>query len=326
MRLRKTFPLIVTAGILTAACAVFEPAAAVVNGKKIEDERFRRAVDFVLADPRFADLAAPEAQIAEQRRDVVREVLTFFIEQEVIRDHAAERGIGVEEEELDALLDQQIQAAGGEGAFRQRLEDSGASITDVRDLVRQQILREKVADDVIREEITEEDLRSVFEERLDDLTTVHAAHILVLDREEAEELAARVTPENFERLAAERSEDEGSAARGGDLGPRPATDFVEPFAEAALAIPVGEIGGPVQTEFGYHIIRVLDRRAPSFEDVRQRLLDERSGEVFLSWLEGRVRESEIRVNPRYGVLDPETGRVIARTATTPVAGSVPQAP
>ncbi len=317
VRLPRTVPLLAAASLLLAACAVFEPAAAVVDGSKIPDDDFQRLVDFLAADPSFGDPAGAEEGFAEQRRELARQVLTFLLEQEVIGVRAAERSIVVSPDDVDALLQQQIERVGGEEAFGRQLEDSGASVADVSELIRQQILRDRVARDVVQQEVTEEDLRAAFEERLPDLTTVHVAHILVSDQGEAEDLAARATPENFERLARARSEDTGSAPAGGDLGPRPASDFIEPFAEAALTIPVGEIGGPVQTEFGFHIIRVLDRETPSFEDVQQQLLDEASGEVFQRWLREQVLAAEIRVNPRYGIFDPEVGQVVSRTATTP---------
>jgi hypothetical protein len=94
---------------------------------------------------------------------------------------------------------------------------------------------------------------------------------------------------------------------------------VEPLGQATLDIPVGEVGGPVKTEFGYHLIYVQDRETAPFEEVRPQLLAEVRGEVFTDWLVGRLKDAEVRVNPRYGYFDQATGQVIERTATTPEA-------
>ena len=102
---------------------------------------------------------------------------------------------------------------------------------------------------------------------------IRAAHILVQvapDADPQDTLAAwnklmqartrAVAGEDFSALAAEFSEEPGAAARGGDLGYFTALQMVFPFEEAAYSTPVGGISMPVRTRFGYHIVKVLDRR------------------------------------------------------------------
>ncbi len=122
---------------------------------------------------------------------------------------------------------------------------------------------------------------------------VHAAHILVETRDLAQELHDRLTQEgaDFAQIAREQSTDEGTAANGGDLGWFAREEMVPPFAEAAFALPPGEISEPVETEFGWHLIRVLEH-APDrpltdeqIEAVRQARVDR--------WLEERKAETRI---------------------------------
>ena len=88
----------------------------------------------------------------------------------------------------------------------------------------------------------------------------HARHILVETEEEAQEVVKRLEAgEDFGELAAELSIDPGSATKGGDLGFVPRGRFVEPIDEAVFTLPVGEISEPIQTQFGWHIIEVLER-------------------------------------------------------------------
>ena len=90
---------------------------------------------------------------------------------------------------------------------------------------------------------------------------VRAGHFLLPTREEAEVARARVTEggEDFAAVARELSTDEASAANGGELGWFTREEMVAPFAEAAFALEPGTISEPVETEFGWHVIQVLER-------------------------------------------------------------------
>lgn len=317
---RIPIALLVASSLLLAACQAFTPAAAVVDGRRIEDEPFGRIVSFVFLDPRFGTEGLTPEESAEARADLVRQLLTFLIQQEVVDQRAEAADLTADPGLIEEALQQQIEQLGGDEAFRRLLERSGATVADVRRLVRAQTIRQEVAGAVVEEQLSEEALRAEYDERRAEFTDVHAAHILVETREEAEALLRRATPENFAKLAREHSLDPGSAPQGGDLGENPATDFVEPFAEAILEIPEGEVGGPVETDFGFHLVHVIERQEIPFETIRDRLIDERAGQVFLEWLQQRLREVEVRVNPRYGLFDAEAGAVVARDATTPLPG------
>ena len=103
-----------------------------------------------------------------------------------------------------------------------------------------------------------------------------ASHILVDDRSQAETLIGRIQNEgaDFAELAAEFSRD-GSAANGGDLGWFAPADMVAPFSEAVQQIQVSEISEtPVETQFGWHVVRVdevREREAPPIDQVQSEL-------------------------------------------------------
>lgn len=102
-------------------------------------------------------------------------------------------------------------------------------------------------------------------------------HILVADEKRAEQIVAELRRgADFEALAATSSIDSGSAAKGGDLGLSERSAFVPAFAEVAFSLKPGVLGGPVKTEFGYHIIRVDSveaGRAKTFDEVRVELVE-----------------------------------------------------
>jgi parvulin-like peptidyl-prolyl isomerase len=88
---------------------------------------------------------------------------------------------------------------------------------------------------------------------------VHAQHILVQTRDAADAVVERLQTEEFEDVAREVSVDTSTAGTGGDLGWFPRELMVDEFAQAAFALQPGETSEPVQSEFGWHIIRVLER-------------------------------------------------------------------
>jgi len=97
-------------------------------------------------------------------------------------------------------------------------------------------------------------------------------HILVKDEKTANDLLAQVKADNskFEELAKKNSQDPGSAARGGDLGWAPPTNYVQPFSEAVQKLKKGGLADkPVQTQFGWHIIQVEDTRPVQFPPMEQ---------------------------------------------------------
>lgn len=109
---------------------------------------------------------------------------------------------------------------------------------------------------------------------------VWARHILVATEAEAQAVIERLNNgEGFGDLAAELSTDTGSGASGGDLGWFGKGAMVAPFEEAAFGLQVGEISAPVESEFGWHVIQVIDRAtlpltASEYEQARQAAFDE----------------------------------------------------
>lgn len=105
-----------------------------------------------------------------------------------------------------------------------------------------------------------------------------ARHILVATEEEANNvLAALNAGESFAALAAAVSQDEGNKAQGGELGWAPASNYVDPFADALTSAEIGALVGPVETEFGWHVIQVRAREErelseQDFEQLQNRAL------------------------------------------------------
>ncbi len=143
------------------------------------------------------------------------------------------------------------------------------------------IIREVYINRLVDQALTEDKLRARYKELVANTPQeeeVRARHILLKTESEAREVIELLHQgQDFAELAKARSTGP-SGVRGGDLGYFRRADMVKPFADAAFALKVGEVSPqPVQTQFGWHVIKVEDRRMsapPSFESVRDRIAQE----------------------------------------------------
>jgi foldase protein PrsA len=148
-------------------------------------------------------------------------------------------------------------------------KDVKVSEETVRSLYRNQLYREKLMAQIVAETPNTEE-------------QVWARHILINDAQLATSVYEKLKAgDNFAEAAGQYSEDTGSAANGGDLGWFGKGQMVAEFEQAAFSQPVGEIGKPVQSEFGYHIIQVIDRQQLPVSSSRYEQLKQ---EAFDNWL------------------------------------------
>ena len=146
---------------------------------------------------------------------------------------------------------------------------------------------------VVMGAVTDEALQAAYDARFKDAapqTEYNAAHILVADEAKAKELLAELEAgADFAELAKTNSTDTGSGAVGGDLGWFGLGMMVKPFEEAVVAAEVGKVAGPVQSDFGFHLILVKETRLaaqPTLDDIR----DELAAEIEQKAIEAHVAE------------------------------------
>lgn len=206
---------------------------------------------------------------------------------EDVRNYAVQRGLLGEGEDLDANSDAFFIAL--EEMIEVRLfaaEAEGQGLDRQPDIRRRlQLARERVLATAIYEELLQKasDPRAVERayrdnaSRLGQGQELHLRHIQLATRDAA--LAAKRRLDNgerFEVVAFDVSTDRGTAAEGGDLGFREVESLAEPIRQLTENMAVGEIGGPVRTDVGWHLIRVEDRReqgVPSLEQLRPQIIN-----------------------------------------------------
>ncbi|MGE5267264.1 MAG: peptidylprolyl isomerase [Deltaproteobacteria bacterium] len=144
---------------------------------------------------------------------------------------------------------------------------------------RQRALRDAYFEKTVKSSIGVEAARAIYDDKVKQLKPedeVQARHILVGSEDEAKKLIVRIEAgEDFAQLAKENSGDAGSKTQGGMLGYFGRGQMVPQFEEAAFALEVGQVSKPIQSQFGWHVIKVEDRRQkppPSFDEVKDRLI------------------------------------------------------
>lgn len=230
--------LALSAPLAVAQDVAPETVVATVNGTPITE------ADLTIA---IADLEQQFAQLPEDQRRAA--ALSAVIEIRLLAAEAETKGL-----------------ADGDD-FNRRM-----------DMLRQRALHSAYIDEEVANLVTDDAVRARYDEeiaKLDAGEEVRARHIIVPTQEEAAAIIEELNGGgDFEEIAKEKSQD-GAAAQGGDLGYFASGQMVPEFEQAAFAMEVGAHSAePVQTQFGWHVIKVEDKRAkqpPAFEQVSGQL-------------------------------------------------------
>ncbi len=143
---------------------------------------------------------------------------------------------------------------------------------------RDKLLLDDYLEAEVKKAVTPEAARKLYDDAVKGMKAeeeVRARHILVENEDEAKKALARVRGgEDFAKVAAELSKDPGSKTDGGDLGFFTQDRMVAPFAEAAFKLEPGKISEPVKSQFGWHVIKVEEKRTkpiPAFDEMREQI-------------------------------------------------------
>ncbi|MBI1821699.1 MAG: peptidylprolyl isomerase [Nitrospirae bacterium] len=202
-----------------------------VNGTSITTEEFMKNMAQVPPQEK-SQYSSPEGK---------KRVLNFLVERELLSQEAKKTGL-----DKDPVYLEEVEQA------------------------KKQILVNLIAQKIGQEKINEEEIHSYFNKNIKDFQLVRASHILVKTEEEALKVKKELSAGgNFEELAKKYSIDPGSAQKKGDLGFFNRKQMVQPFADLAFSLKPNEMGGPVKTQFGYHLIKVMEVKNPKFEELTQ---------------------------------------------------------
>jgi foldase protein PrsA len=225
-----------------------------------------------------------------------------IISDKIVAAEAKKQKITITTKEINEELDQLKKSYGGEDAFNQVLESNNTTLVALKDDITDYLTLRKILEKEI--DISDEELQTYFEENKDSLgeaEQVKASHILVEDENKAKELKAKLDAgEDFAALAKEHSTDKSTKEAGGELGFFEKGTMVAEFDEVAFTLAVNQISNPVKSEYGYHIIKVEDKKEAkeaTFEDskgkIKETLLEQKMETEYQSWLEKKKKEYDI---------------------------------
>ncbi|HAA08809.1 MAG: peptidylprolyl isomerase [Syntrophomonadaceae bacterium] len=281
-----------------------------VNGEAITEKQFEQHYRLVLNYYEQTYGKIDEKKEPELVTNLKDSSFEDLVVQKLILQEAKKRGIEADlkqvEQDLAFIREQRNQLE--ENGYQKFMDDNGFDEEFLKQEWITQNLYIQLRNDVTSEvKISEEECQAYYEENKD--VFKHPAgkeifHILVEDEDKAEEVLAQLDKgDSFSELAAEYSIDPGSRTRGGDVGVvNEDTNFVEPFKEAALKLPPGELlTTPVKSDYGYHIIKAGEQLEEGIwpyskvqADIQAALLMSKQDEVFNQFLEDLRANAEIK--------------------------------
>jgi hypothetical protein len=294
------------------ACGSLIPYAAVVNGNRISQKSldselnaiksndiYRRAIE--AGQTRIVGSGQGTFDLAFVARVLTRDIYFELVHQGVTKRHVKITDAGMSTARrsvIDRLQDEKVLAAFPH-SYQDMLVRRSAEVDAL-----EKSLKGPVDEDA--------EARAYFDAHAGDFEKACVAHILVPTKAKADELSARLAKgEDFAEVAKAESKDPGTAQVGGDLGCfNKDAQLVPEFLQAAFAQPVGQVGPPVQTTFGFHLIKVSSRSAPTFDDAKadvQKKLAATTSPQLTAWLQQTLQRAKVKLNPKFGTFSSAGG-------------------
>lgn len=246
---------------------------------------------------------APETVVATVGGEEITEADLSFAAEDLAQDLAQMPAQERRAFLLRVLIDMKVMAGAAEEAGMDQTELFAQRLN----YLKERALRRAYFADAIAGQVTEAAIRADYDKFVADFQPqeeVHAAHILVETKEEADAIKAELDAGgDFAAIAQEKSIDPGSGANGGDLGFFAKGMMVPEFETAAFALAnPGDVSAPVQSQFGWHIIKLEEKRQsspPAFEQIAPQLQQQVLMRVFNEKVE------ELMAGVTIDVTDPE---------------------
>jgi foldase protein PrsA len=288
-------------------------AVAIVNGEKITKKEFainyRSQINYYGIDKTFLSQKVGDKTYEQQIKE---NVLDGLIIRQIELQQARKRNItltSAEKKAIDQQIEQYKSDSQSGAEFRQYLQTIGATENEYKDQVIKSKIVSKLYDEITKnQKATDAEVENYYSSHKSDFVEVKASHILFKVNDSKEEAAKKKKAEeilqmikdgqNFEKLAQKYSEDENTKQKGGDLGYFRKGQMVKEFEDAAFSLNIGEISNIVKTSYGYHIIKVTDKKQLSLNEVKDEIKStiesQKKDEYYQSLLEKWKKEAKIK--------------------------------
>jgi parvulin-like peptidyl-prolyl isomerase len=322
-RLGRLAGVAVVAGLAGTACAVTSPAAT-VDGSRISRGDLEGELRDIASNDKYLKFIESQVQVRTSGvfdASFTASVLSRQIIYELVSKDLVRRKITLSKADLDAARASAANRVGGDDifnsfpkAYQDLLARRSAELTVLSFALLDQGSPDQAA-------------KAYYDAHPDEFAQVCVSHILVGSKEEADQVKGRLDAgEDFATVAKAVSKDTGSAPQGGELGCFGRENQLVPeFAQAMFAQPVDQVGAPVQTQFGFHLIKVRSHTVPPYDQVVGQVRDKASASAqdkLESWVDGVITKAKITVNPKYGRFDKKgaQSRVVPPQAPTTGGG------
>ena len=289
---------------------------AIVNGTKIPYQSLEQKLNFV--KQRYASQGQ---QLNEQQLDSIKQdIAERMVEKELLYQKSQELGIEVDMDKVDSQINQFKKKFDDEKKYQQQLSQMGYTEDLLRSEIKQNMAIQKLIEEEIASKValSDKELKKYYKNNTKEFATpakVKARHILIKSQSDASESDQKEAKDKIE-AAQKRLEDgekfakvakdvsEGpSSKKGGDLGFFSKGRMVKGFEDAAFGLEPGEVSDVVKTRFGYHLIKVEDKKPASqksFEEVKgnlkKKMKNERVKKEMDSYLKNLKKEADIKMN------------------------------
>ncbi len=246
--------------------------------------------------------------------DAIQKAMMGLAEKKLLLRSAKKAGIKTSKAEVDSLLESEYRKAGSEENFINNLQNQGIDFNYARDDLGDRLIIfkyiEKYLDKQI--EVTEAEIQAAYQQALgSELATVRHILLRTNDKSESEKKGIRNKladilkrarrGEDFANLAKQYTEDPNSKEHGGLYENFRKGETVKPFEDAAFSIPVGTISDIIETKYGYHIVKVIDRIADSRSlvdmraELEYRLKGAKQQNVYPEYIAQLKKEAELAI-------------------------------
>lgn len=300
---------IITASVLAismTACTGQKSPVATVNGKDITLEKYQNTLNaykVTFENMYGKDVWNQQVEGDKTRGDEFKEdILNRMIQDELIYQKAEEKKLVPSDKEVNEQFEEFKKSIGDNGEYMKSLKDAGIDEAFLKDQMKKDVAIQNYSTEYIKNIKTSEDvLNKYYNDNKEEFRKeeVRASHILIstqdaegkplADKEKAEKkkkaediLAKVKAGEDFAKLAKENSEDPGSAKNGGDLNFFGKGVMVPEFENTAFSLEKGKISDLVESQFGYHIIKVTDKinEINPFAEVKDQIKEKIEQEKF----------------------------------------------
>lgn len=255
------------------------------------------AVVATVNDEKITETELYDRLVAQTGTTALDEMIT----EKLVSQAAADAKITVTQEEIDKQVGKLREAYGGEEKLQETLTSQGMTMERLTDILKLNLQVTKIL--TADTPLTDADLQAYYDANAAsfDKREVHARQILVATLDEAKAVKAELDGgADFATVAKAKSTDTVTKDVGGDMGFIGRTDMSATFSDAAFNLEVNQISEPVQTENGYHVIQVLEKKgeAPTFasvkEDVRDAMVQQQVQEKAGAWLDELRTKAKIK--------------------------------